>query len=213
MRVIILWRLGFGHGRMNRQRPNKPCDRPTTGPAGSRTPNHQGMDPSCLFVAIADTQRAQLLAVAGFVMLGWVLARRQIRMKKRVNIESRAANKELERIRTRKDPVLPLSDAPPETQRWQVGLFDLQRELKAELDTRIVVVQSLLRQVDAKILRLTELQGGTVAVGKSPEPNSSDRRGEIEALVMKGHTSAEIATATRLPIGEVELLIATMRVG
>lgn len=173
------------------------------------------MDAYNLIAAMADTQRAQLLAVAGFVMLGWVLARRQIRMKKRVSVENRAANKELEKIRTRKDPILPLSDAPAETQKWQVALFDLQRELKAELDTRIVIVQTLVRQADAKIQRLTELQNEaakTVAAASPLSPLES-RRDEVESMVGRGHTAAEIAAATGLPVGDVEWMIAMMRVG
>ena len=106
-------------------------------------------------------QGAQLWMVAGFLILGWVLARRQMKMGKRVNRESRAANRELKKIQTRKDPVLPLSDAPPETQRWQVAMFDLQRELTAELDTRISIVQTLLNQVDGRIKRLEELEAGS----------------------------------------------------
>lgn len=173
------------------------------------------MDACNLFAAMADTQRAQLLAVAGFVMLGWVLARRQIRMKKRLFIESRSANKELDKIRTRKDPVLPLSDAPPETQKWQVALFDLQRELKAELDTRIVIVQTLVRQADAKIQRLTELQNEAAKTASVTAPLSplDTRRSEVESMVQQGHTAAEIAAAIDMPVGDVELLIAMMRVG
>lgn len=108
-------------------------------------------------------QGAQLWMVAGFLILGWVLARRQMRMGKRVNREARAANRQLEKMRNRKEPVLPLSDAPPETQRWQVAMFDLQRELTAELDTRISIVQTLLHQVDQKIVRLEELEASTKA--------------------------------------------------
>ncbi|TWU57625.1 hypothetical protein [Rubripirellula reticaptiva] len=162
-------------------------------------------------LAIADVQRSQFLAVAGFVMLGWVLARRTLKMRKRVNADTRAANKELAKIRNAKAPVLPLSDAPPETQRWQVALFDTQRELKAELDTRIVIVQTLLRQVDAKIQRLSELQN---VAPPTPAANPvGNRRADVEALVMKGHTAEEIAAAIGLPLGDVELTIATTRVG
>ncbi|KAA1261678.1 hypothetical protein LF1_42330 [Rubripirellula obstinata] len=103
-------------------------------------------------------QGAQLWMVAGFLILGWVLARRQMKMGKRVNREARAASRELKKIQTRKDPVLPLSDAPPETQRWQVAMFDLQRELTAELDTRISIVQTLMNQADKRIERLEELE-------------------------------------------------------
>jgi hypothetical protein len=103
-------------------------------------------------------QGAQLWMVAGFLILGWVLARRQMKMGKRVNREARAATRELKKIQTRKDPVLPLADAPPETQRWQVAMFDLQRELTAELDTRISIVQTLMHQADQRISKLEELK-------------------------------------------------------
>ncbi|TWU58812.1 hypothetical protein Poly51_15920 [Rubripirellula tenax] len=164
-----------------------------------------------LCIAMAEVQRSQFLAVAGFVMLGWVLARRTLRNRKRVNQDTRAANKELHRIRTSKPSALPLADAPPETQRWQVALFDTQRELKAELDTRIVIVQTLLRQVDAKIRHLSELQGRP-EIEPAADP-AGDRRHEIEAMVMSGHTAEEIAKAMGLPIGNVEMTIATVRVG
>lgn len=115
-------------------------------------------------------QGAQLWMVVGFLILGWVLARRQMKMGKRVNREARAANRELKKIRTRKEPLLPLSDAPPETQRWQVAMFDLQRELTAELDTRISIVQTLLNQVDQRIERLETMQS---VVDRSADPLSS----------------------------------------
>ena len=107
---------------------------------------------------LAPMQQAQLLLVAGFVMFGWVLARRQIKMRRRVNRDTRVANKAVQAIRDYKDPAVPLAGAPVETQRWQAAMFDLQRELKADLDTRIAIVQTLLRQVDQRIERLEELQ-------------------------------------------------------
>lgn len=96
-------------------------------------------------------QAAQFLMVGGFVMLAWVLARRKIRAGKKVHRETKRANHEIKLMREHKEPSIPLSGAPPETQRWQAAMFDLQRELKAELDTRIIVVQTLLNQVDEKI--------------------------------------------------------------
>jgi len=95
--------------------------------------------------------------VAGFILMGWVLARRTIKRRSQVNRDARAANKSIKAIGAHKEPAVPLSDAPRETQRWQVAMFDLQRELKAELDTRIVVVQTLLKQVDQRIARLERL--------------------------------------------------------
>ncbi|MEM6691515.1 MAG: hypothetical protein AAF664_18955 [Planctomycetota bacterium] len=103
-------------------------------------------------------QNAQWMMFAGFLLLGWVLARRQVKFRKRVNREARIANRELEKIRNHKEPAVPLSDAPVETQRWQAAMFDLQRELKAELDTRIVVVQTLVKQLDERIERMEKMR-------------------------------------------------------
>lgn len=126
---------------------------------------------------IAEMQNAQLLMVAGFLMLGWVLARRQLALRKRVNRESKVAYRELKKIREHKEPSLPLCDAPQETQRWQVAMFDLQRELKAELDTRIVVTQSLLERIDQRIEHLEQLEGLLEDPGKLSE---SEAAGQAE---------------------------------
>lgn len=151
------------------------------------------------------TQQGQLLMVAGFVMLGWVLARRQLGLRKRVKRNARASHKAVQKVRDYKEPAVPLSDAPVETLRWQGAMFDLQRELKAELDTRIVVVQTLLRQVDERIERL-ELLGSaspTIHVTRSNQI-------AVEKLLRDGHTAKEIAVETGLPLGDVEFAIATM---
>lgn len=151
---------------------------------------------------IADMQQAQLMMVAGFIMLGWVLARRHIKLRKRANRDARAGNKTLKQIREHKDPLFPLSDAPAETQRWHVAMFDLQRELKADLDTRIAVVQTLLEQVDQRIERLSALGSSSIA----PEHHQM-----VQELLGRGHTAKEIASETGLPLGDVELTISTIR--
>jgi hypothetical protein len=158
---------------------------------------------------IADMQQAQLLMLAGFVMLGWVLARRQLKMRKRVNQDSRVANRALKQMRAHKNPAVPLSDAPPETQRWQVAMFDLQRELKAELDTRIVVVQTLLNQVDQRIARLSALDSSSPSPLSTRTSISSEHQQMVRALLERGHTAKEIAVETGLPLGDVELAIST----
>ena len=158
---------------------------------------------------LAELVDAQLLMVAGFVMLGWVLARRQLKMRKRVNGDTRAAKKAIQKIRNHRDPALPLCDAPPETQRWQVALFDLQRELKAELDTRIAVVQSLTRQVDERIERLTRLQQQTAA-GLTPTGRGGvtpQQRELIEQLAGTGLDADAIAGRTGVPTTDVQRVI------
>jgi len=147
-------------------------------------------------------------------MLGWVLARRQIKMRKRVNRDARAANKAIKKIREHKEPAVPLSDAPPETQRWQGALFDLQRELKAELDTRIVIVQTLLRQVDQRIERLSALESSSSHDARAASATMGDKQHQaVKELVSSGHTASEIAARTGLPIGDVEMTIAMIQPG
>ncbi|WP_201767083.1 hypothetical protein [Novipirellula maiorica] len=157
---------------------------------------------------LAQMQQAQLLMLAGFVMLGWVLARRQIALRKRVSQDSRAANRELKAIQKRKDPVAPLSDAPVETQRWQVAMFDLQRELTAELDTRIAVVQTLLRQLDERIETLAKVQtnGSTADIDAVAETQAVLQL-RIAALSHSGMTTQQISEKLAMPIGDVELLL------
>ena len=155
---------------------------------------------------MADMQAAQFLMVGGFVILAWVLARRKIRNDKRVHKDTRAANKVIRTIREHKEPSLPLSDAPPETQRWQAAIFDLQRDLKAELDTRIIVVQTLLNQVDDRIAKMQGLQAG---MGQASQPESSLRH-QIRELLDRGHNATEIANQMGLPQSDVESTIASL---
>jgi hypothetical protein len=169
---------------------------------------------SCILIVgplVADMQQAQLLMVAGFVMLGWVLARRQIKMRKRVNRDAKAANKAIRDIRHHKEPAVPLSDAPPETQRWQAAMFDLQRELKADLDTRIVVVQTLLRQMDRRIGQLAALESAADVATATLPTITPEQHQTVEQLLRSGHTAKEIATKTGLPQGDIEFVVSTIQ--
>ena len=96
--------------------------------------------------------------LAGFVVLGWTLARMTIRRRRRIAAEKRQHRESEQKLSDEHISALPISDAPPETQRWYVAMFELQRELKAELDSRIAIVQNLVRQADEKIARLESLE-------------------------------------------------------
>jgi hypothetical protein len=126
-------------------------------------------------------------------------------MRKRVNRDARIANRELKKIRNRTETAVPLCDAPPETQRWQGALFDLQRELKAELDTRIAVVQSLVGQADQRIARLESMERAWKVRAEMTAGNED----LVASLIREGHTATDIADKTGLPIGDIELTIST----
>ena len=99
--------------------------------------------------------QSQMMMLAGIVLLGWMLIRRQLRSRRRMH-EHDLSSRELkcQLAKADKPTGIPLSSAPIETQRWQVEMMDLQRDLKAELDTKIVIVQALIRQADERIAAL-----------------------------------------------------------
>jgi len=167
-----------------------------------------------LTLAFAETQSAQLLMLAGFVLLGWVLARRTIRMRKRVNQDTRAAKSALKTIREHKEPAVPLCNAPPEIQRWQVAMYDTQRELTAELDTRIAIVQSLLRQMDDRIdtLGITPTMEPTrsMASTSAAQSKQADLRKQTIALADQGLSAKQISNILAVPLSHIEQILATV---
>jgi len=106
-----------------------------------------------------SAQQSQMMLLAGIILMGWILMRRQIKARFRQNSQSRTDHEFAKTLARADSPRgIPLASAPPETQRWQAEMLDLQRELKAELDMKIVVVQSLIRQADEKIAKLSALK-------------------------------------------------------
>ncbi len=54
------------------------------------------------------------------------------------------------------DRDLALADAPPEINRWQVEMYELSREMKGELDTKMAVLQILIRNASEAAERLEQ---------------------------------------------------------
>ena len=140
---------------------------------------------------LADFDQAQMMMLAGFVMLGWILARRTINRRKTLFRENRQAEHATKRLQSTKEHAVPLSDAPVEAQRWQVAMFDLQRELQAELDTRIAVVQTLLRQADQRIHQLQQLQSASQSRASDKGATDAHEPTASEAGEMPEHSLDE----------------------
>jgi hypothetical protein len=127
------------------------------------------------------------------------------------------------------------ADAPQEVRRWEVEMHELARDLSAQLDSKMMALQHLLRQADERIAQLSALNrwpaqpmaptgddrhewtggrpaadqqraGMSNAVGSTT--HDSDRRySNIYALADRGAAAAAIAEQTDTPIGEVELIL------
>lgn len=110
--------------------------------------------------------QSQMMLLCGFVLLAWVLVRRTIRARTRGRREAADWKQQEKQATARVNSATPLANAPVEVLRWQSAMFDLQRDLKAELDTKISVVQAMVRLADQRIATLERLT-----------PDAADKRG------------------------------------
>jgi|GEM_PF-6764160 len=94
----------------------------------------------------------------GVVLLIWVFVRRRVRARTSQRRDQQVAARQQQQWIQEQSIAVPLADAPREVLRWQSSMYDLQRELTAELETRIAVVQSLVRTADQRIAELREMQ-------------------------------------------------------
>ena len=99
-------------------------------------------------------KKAALLLLLGVVMLTLILLRRWNRYFKKLKSAARKESRPAERESKTGQPLL---DAPPELLRWQVEMHETARELKAELDTKIAVLQRLTIDARRESQRLAEL--------------------------------------------------------
>jgi hypothetical protein len=165
----------------------------------------------------------ELLLAAGIAVLAFTLLRRSMRHYRR----SRTQQPVEISIERSKSPT-PLHDAPHDVLRWQVEMHDTARDLKAELDSKISALQTLLLLAEQERQRLEGAleqcqhrpQNGA-AKGKNVNgctsaesvtgpvmPCNEHQRAEIYTLSDHGATPYEIAAQLAVPIGEVEFVLA-----
>jgi len=126
----------------------------------------------------------------------------------------------------------PLLDAPATVVRWEVEMQTLARDLKAEIDTKICVLQVLVRRSEEAAERLEAAAARAERLGCRPRPDDEETdavvalaeqaaaaRGtlatpplppysdEVYALADAGGHAAEIAAQIGLPVGDVEFVL------
>ncbi len=120
-----------------------------------------------------------------------------------------------------------LSTAPPDLLRWHVEMHETARDLKAELDSKMRLLQLLIAQARQQADRLEHLLSDATtsdtpsAASDAPHyvpspsdvesatrlPGSPTGQAEIYALADEGRSSADIAQQVGTPLGEVELIL------
>jgi hypothetical protein len=137
--------------------------------------------------------RSQMMLVAGVGILIWVLLRRSHRARMRRVVQERELAEQQRQLGARRDSGAPLADAPAEVLRWQAAMFDLQRDLKAELETKISVLQSLVRIADNRIATLHQLSAAHAGPpSKEAEKSAFPRNETLAHVPPPGDFAAEV---------------------
>lgn len=83
---------------------------------------------------------------------------------------------------------------------------ELTQRLASQLETKAARLEQLIAEADAKIAAL-EARGGPTAGAEPEDP----RHAEVMAMSGRGMSAVEIARATGMPTGQVELILALRR--
>ncbi|MHB0957710.1 MAG: hypothetical protein ACYC0X_18345 [Pirellulaceae bacterium] len=156
------------------------------------------------------------MLLAGILLLILILFRRSYRHQRRQN---RPCPDPASRPKSVRAADRVLSEPPVQVTQWQVEMHELARTLKAELDTKMRLLQLLIGQARVESERLEQL----LAVGdpsrlSAGETVGSDRGGAvceeihpqqsaIYAMADTGHSPQEIAARLGAPQGEVEFVL------
>lgn len=129
---------------------------------------------------------AQLLFLGGLGLLIYILMRRSFRFFTR-RAEAGAALPRVSQTQSKTNQ--PLHDAPPELARWQVEMYDTTRAYKAEIDSKLCLLQILVGRAQRESQRLEAALARAEALGL---PVRRDALAQIEALASQpvGNTAA-----------------------
>lgn len=115
----------------------------------------------------------------------------------------------------RRDEQRPFFDAPPEVLGWQVDMHETARELKAELDSKMRVLQLLIGQARQEADRLEQIlghlespdEGHDASSACKQTPPSAERRARILELAERGCTSRDIAEQLDASVADVNSVL------
>lgn len=109
--------------------------------------------------------------------------------------------------------------APESIVRWEVQMQELARDLKAEIDSKMVALGHVIRDADRAAERLEKALGcvsrhdsetAGKELGQSPELCDSERaalREEVYLLADYGFSANDIASRLSIPVGQTELIM------
>ncbi|MBL8830318.1 MAG: hypothetical protein JNM18_25295 [Planctomycetaceae bacterium] len=174
-------------------------------------------------VLIAELTPGQVAAMVFMLVVTWMLllrASRKMRSQRAEPLPSVQAKQHDIKSSTR-------GATAGELERWEVRMYDLARDLSAQLDSKMSALQHLVNLADERIAELQRLEAhapssattdgtgtqaerltqSSVGEGEQGTGRVSSRQRQIYELADAGHSSHSIAAIVDLPVGEVELML------
>ncbi len=155
-----------------------------------------------------DNQLQTMMMLAGIGILCWIMMRG--RMKSQKVSEPRMAIPTMKHNANAKAKAAAFSGtssvgAPPEVLKWQIEMYDLSRQLKAELDSKMIAVRKLTADYDRATAQLNQsISEAELLALSNQSPIQLARR-----LSGAGCSADQISKALVVPVHQVELWLET----
>jgi len=149
-----------------------------------------------LFGSLFGEHTSTILFLLGLALAITILLRRSYRYFGRRKRDSRTIASV---AAPPKDDREPLIDAPPNILRWQVEMHETARDMKAELDTKMIALQQLIQQAREQTQRLESALDRAERLGVAP---CRDTLAEIERVTAELSNEAA-AAAGEGPLGDL----------
>jgi hypothetical protein len=154
------------------------------------------------------------LVIAAILVITITLLLRGYRYQAR---QKRGSSSHPSKHQVDKDPRGLRAGAPDSIVRWEVEMQELARDLKAEIDSKMVALQHLIHDADRAANRLeTALGSASSANAESSEeqraagPQALENealREEVYTLADYGFSLADIASRLATSVGQIELIL------
>jgi len=169
-----------------------------------------------------DSYLPYLMFFGGLILLIWILMRRNWRGQMKAR---KARGKDDSYLVSNPRPdnqPWTMSGGPAELNKWQVEMLERTRELQAEIDTKLLILQRTLLKIDAAELPPPEREQIETTLRESRQlvdngsPNfqavsellcDEAKRAEIYKLADQGLPPAEIAQQTNLDPYAIEMIL------
>lgn len=148
----------------------------------------------------------QLMMIAGLGLVCWLLMRGKMRRRKHLQLPTTFSLGHNGNAQAGVSPFTGTKSlgAPAEVLRWQVELHDLARELKAELDSKLLAVRAMTNSYDQAARRLAEM----IRLAEQVQLPAGSPLAEVRRLSELGWEPAKIGQAVSLSETDVAQLLA-----